>query len=159
MPAIQEIAGYLSQVSAVLPAMLQNQPASGPSFRQELELLEEFRDRAQEFYDRAMKNSKSPWRTVSSYKDLDRAFIASQGAFTDRASYLLDPRAFEEAAYLMGALLQYYTEPVYTVTVYGYYPRVTYGWIPSFYTFAGCRFANPRVYPWSRFVRLGTPHR
>lgn len=157
MPAIQEIAYYLQANAAAVESLALEQAATNPAVRGLLPSLERLRGRAVEFYDRVLKNTKSPWRTASPYEELDRAFNEASRAFVSRPVYSLDPRAFEEIAYLMGALLSFYSEPVYSVTVYpagGYavYPRVVYPWIPAYYNFSRCRFANPNLYPWGRRV-------
>src|SRR5262245_35759546 len=95
MPYVQEIAGFLTQVSSELHGRLQAPGAAGASLKKQLGLLEECRERANEVYDRVVKNTKSPWRTVSAYRDLDRAFGAASGAFSEQSSFFLDPRAFE----------------------------------------------------------------
>lgn len=157
MPAIQEIAYYLQANAAAVESIAQAQAGSSSAVRGLLPSLEKLRERAVDFYDRALKNTKSPWRTSSSYEDLNRAFNEASQAFVARPIYSLDPRAFEEIAYLMGALLSFYAEPVYSVTVYpapyaAVYPRVVYPWIPAYYNFSRCRFSDPNLYPWGRRV-------
>ncbi len=116
--------------------------------------LDRMNQSAANFYDSIAKNTKSPWRTVSSYREMVNAFLEARDAFIQRPSYRLDPRAFEETAFLMGALLQFYQLPTYTVVAYPLqvYPLQVYPWIPTYYNFSNCRFANPRLYPWSRGV-------
>jgi hypothetical protein len=159
MFAIQEIAFYLREDSVEILALVQGHSPADPQLRRMIPLLEKLNEKAQEFYERAMKNSKSPWRTVSAYQELDRAFVGASSAFLEQPVYQMDPRLLEEIAYLMGALLGFYTEPIYSITVAGIYPRAVYGWIPTYYNFSKCRFANPRLYPWGKRVNFGPMHR
>lgn len=157
MPAIQEIAYYLQVNAAAAESLALAQAVNDSYVKGLLPSLERLRERSDEFYDRVVKNTKSPWRTASAYEELNRAFEAASQAFVARPFYALDPRLFEEIAYLMGGLLYFYTEPVYTVTVfhspaYVVYPRTVYPWIPAYYNFSRCRFADPQFYPWGRRV-------
>ncbi|MFO1462632.1 MAG: hypothetical protein U1F66_02570 [bacterium] len=148
MPAIQEIAYYLNANSAELLALARGQAASDYSVEKLLAPLGLLNEKAAQFYDRVVRNTKSPWRTVSSYQELGEAFVAAQDAFVARPFYRLDPRVFEETAFLMGALLQFYQAPVESVVLIAY-PRQVYPWLPTYYSFSTCRFANRRVYPWA----------
>ena len=157
MPSIQEIAYYLQANVVAVESLAIAQSGSDSSVKNLLPALEKLRERAGEFYDRVLRNGKSPWRTTSSYEELSRAFDEASQVFVARPIYSMDPRAFEEIAYLMGALLYFYTEPVYSVTVfpspaYVVYPRVAYPWIPAYYNFSRCRFADPNLFPWGRRV-------
>jgi len=164
MSPIQEIAYYLNANAGEVSAVLRAQAQADFQFRRTLDPIERLSEKAGAFYDRAMKNGKSPWRTVSAYEELNEAFVDAQVAFGEQAAYRLDPRVFEEIAYLMGALLQYYyyappnddgAEGVYSYQVYAAYPLVVYPWIPSYYNFSRCRFANARAFPWGRRVNFG----
>ena len=159
MPYVQEIAFYLRENVIALESLAAGAAQVDPQVKRMVPLVERLSERAQVFYEKAMKNSKSPWRSVSSYKDLDRAFAEASSAFLAQPVYRIDPRLLEEIAYLMGGLLGFYTEPVYSYTVEVVYPRAVYGWIPSYYNFSQCRFANPRLYPWSKRISFGTPRR
>lgn len=169
MGAVQEIAGYLYADAAELYAAVGRASATNPALRDLLDPLGRLKEKAQEFSDKIYKNSRSPWRTSSAYRELNESFVGAQGAFTERLWYQVDPRAFEEIAFLMGALLQFFQEPVYQYTVPGYYypgspypiypayPQAYYPWLPPFTTFTNCRFLNRALYPWSQgvVIRIG----
>lgn len=152
MAAIQEIAYYLDADCAALQDLVHAQAPRFSGLKSLFPVVESLRARAGDFYDRVRKNSNSPWRTSSSYEELNRAFLEASELFTSSQVFSLDPRLFEEIAYLMGALLSFYSEPIYSYTVIPVYPRSVYAWIPSYYNFSHCRFADPRLFPWGRRV-------
>jgi len=169
MAPIIEIAGFLRDDSSVAYTNLAGVATYRPQLRGLLGALELLNIKAAAFYDSAYSNNRSPWRTVSAYRELNDAFLNASAAFGEREAYLADPSAFEEIAFLMGGLLQYYQNPVYQVAVLGYgysgygnyrtaypiyqaYPLVAYPWIPNYYSFARCRFTNTVRYPWARGI-------
>jgi len=151
MPAIQEIAQFLYANATELSALAHDAQVGDSALTRLQGPLDNMNQRAAGFYDSIAKNARSPWRTVSSYREMVSAFLAARDAFIERPSYRLDPRAFEETAFLMGALLQFYQLPIESITLIAY-PRQFYPWIPTYYNFSNCRFANARLYPWSRGV-------
>ena len=174
MAPIFEIAGFLRDDCAEAYSRVASVSAYRPQLRRLLWSMERLSEKASAFYDSAYSNSRAPWRTVSAYRELNQAFQEASAAFGERDAYLADPSVFEEIAFLMGGLLQYYQEQVYQVTVPGYgygygygnygapypvyptYPLVVYPWIPRYYSFANIRFANVARYPWAKGVIVRT---
>ncbi len=163
MATIQEIANYLRGNAAVIYQGAVSESDRNAQVEVLTTHLEQLSQKSQEFYAKVVKDSNAPWRTTSYYKELNQAFVNAQQAFTNQNLYLADPRPFEEIAFLMGALLQYYQEPVYQYSAYPYrgrsypgvvYPRAAYPWIPNYYTFSNCRFTNSRLYPWGKGVMM-----
>gem|GEM_PF-2648427 len=168
MPDIQQIAYFLQADASEIYSVVANQALHNPDLGRVLNSLENLNEKSANFYSRAIKDSSSPWRGVSSYQELNQAFEMARNAFIEQAVYVSDPRAFEEIAFLMGALLQYYYYSPYesyqTGGAYSYqsgpvYPRNVYSWLPSYYNFSACRFSNSRAYPWGRSVFFGRTHR
>jgi hypothetical protein len=152
MGPIQEIASYLLADTQQVYYDFSGLAGTDPLIDRILPQLERLNDKALQFYQRLDGNEKSPWRTTRSYKELNQAFVDAREVFVQRATYSLNPGAFEEIAYLMGALLQYYLYPPDGGIVYSYQvqPQVVYTWIPTFYTFSTCRrFPFWRFSPWS----------
>ena len=160
MGSIQEIAHFMNEDAAELYATVSRALGGNFQFRGLVDSLDRLRLQSQDFYDKIARNTRAPWRTSSAYRDLNTTFENAAQAFVDKQVYLADPRAFEEFAFLMGALLQFYQDPTYEVVSPGYgyggfyptYPRMVYPWIPSFYSFVNIRFNNSRLYPWARRV-------
>jgi len=175
MAPIQEISQYLYADTTHLYNTLAAVAAANPRMQYLLYPLQGLQEKSQDFYSKVMSNGRAPWRTTEAYRDLDRAFVNASNTFIAQQAYGVDPAAFEEVAFLLGALLQYYQEPSYQVVFPGYsysspgygyapypvypaYPRVVYPWIPSYYTFANVRFLNVSRYPWSRGVVIRSGH-
>jgi hypothetical protein len=164
MPAIQEISYFLKLDAAEIYQGWKNERNKSSQIEKLGPSLETLFEKSHQFHNKIVRNSRAPWRTDSAYKELNQAFVNAQQAFIAQNLYLADPRPFEEIAFLMGALLQYYQEPIYQYyPTYAYptpfypgrvYPRVVYPWIPNYYTFSHCRFTNPRLYPWGKNVYL-----
>lgn len=157
IPEIQDIAFFLHNNTFQIYSVVANEGGVFSDYRETVRALDQLNRKAAAFHERALKSAGAPWRATSAYRELNQAFIDARTAFIVRPIYFLDPRAFEETAFLMGALLSFYQGPVYAAYGgYGYpayvYPRNYYGWIPSYYNFATVRFANPRVYPWGARV-------
>jgi len=160
MAYVREIAGFLNEDAVELQVTVNHALGGNIQFRSLVESLGKLRVQTQDFHDKVERNTRAPWRTSSAYRDLTAAFENAAQAFIDKQVYLADPRAFEEFAFLMGALLQFYQEPTYQIVVPGYgnsggyptYPRAYYPWIPSFYSFINIRFGNIRTYPWARGI-------
>jgi hypothetical protein len=155
MGPIQEVASYLVSDTQQVYYDLSRLAGTHPQIDQVLPPLKRLNEKALQFYNRVMGNEKSPWRTTRSYKELNQAFVDAKEAFVQRTTYALSPGAFEEIAYLMGGLLQYYLYPPDAGPVYSYQsqPQVVYTWIPTFFTFSSChRFPFWRSSPWSERV-------
>jgi hypothetical protein len=156
---IQQIAYYLRIDTQVAYNAVAALAGTDPIVDQSLPLLEKLNEKAQNFYSRAMDSQKTPWRTTGPYKDLNQAFVDAKVAFIAQPTYFANPQAFEEIAYWMGGLLQYFLYPSINSysegAVYSYtsgYALQVYAWVPSYYTFSQCRFFPWRISPWARRV-------
>lgn len=160
MAQIQEIAYYLKIDTQAAYNTLANRAGTDPIIDRSLPQLQKLSEKAFAFYQRAVDSSKSPWRTTRMYEDLNQAFVDAKEAFISRSAYLVNPQAFEEIAYWMGGLLQYYLYPPVNSyeegIVYSYpgpgYGQAVYSWVPSYYNFSGCRAFPWRASPWGRHV-------
>ena len=155
IPEVQEIAYFLKFNTFQIYSAVANHGGVFSDFRATVQALDRLDRKAGQFYDRTLKSSDAPWRATSAYRELNQAFLDARSAFIQQPIYFLDPRAFEETAFLMGALLQFYQEPAYIAypASPGYfYPQNVYGWLPPFYNFSTVRFANARLYPWGARV-------
>jgi hypothetical protein len=162
MGQIQEISYYLIIDTQAAYHAVADQAGTDPIIDEALPLLEKLSGKAQNFYKRAMDSTKSPWRTARTYKELNEAFTDAKIAFIAQPTYFTNPEAFEEIAYWMGGLLQYYLYPPINSygegIVYSYslpnpgYAQAVYSWMPTFYTFSSCRNFPWRISPWGRRV-------
>jgi len=160
MAALHEVAYSLKLATQAAYNVLSRRAGTHPLIDSTLPQMEKLNEKAQLFYNRALSNTKAPWRTTRTYEDLNQAFVEAKEAFISRPTYSVNPPAFEEIAYQMGGLLQFYlygpTDSYEEGIIYSYpgpgYGQVIYPWVPSFYTFSNCR-VFPWPAPWGRRLR------